>query len=122
MFDPNTEFNMLIEPEVRPYRGPILFDRSGPSANDENVFANAGFTLVDTGQKKLLITCCHVWDGFLEERLSDRHVRMLICLELGKPVIFNDYAPIDQDKRLDLITFDMTPLLSACRGRKFYAM
>jgi hypothetical protein len=123
-FDLRTELNNVVAPEISPYRGPILFDRGGPLANDENIFTNGGYGLVDTGEKKILVTCSHVWNGFLAEREEDARVRMLVCLEYNPQTLipFNDLKPIDQDERLDLVTFDMSPLRGACLTRKFYAL
>jgi hypothetical protein len=70
MFDLNIELNMIVAEEVKPYRGPILFDRSGTHASEDNIFTNGGFTLVNTGERKILVTCYHVWDEFLQERMS----------------------------------------------------
>jgi len=81
--DLRTELINIVTPELAPYRGPILFDRGGTLLNDENIFANAGFSLVDTGKRKLLVTCAHVWSGLLEEREKDERVRMLLCLDFG---------------------------------------
>src|SRR3989442_955920 len=44
---------------------------------------------------------------------------MLVCLNKNPPA-FLDSNPVDLDKGLDIATFDMEPLLAACRGRKFY--
>jgi hypothetical protein len=124
MFDLNIELNMIVAEEVRPYRGPILFDRSGTRLSEDNVFTNGGFTLVDTGERKILVTCYHVWDEFLNERSKDARVRILVCLEYGNNLaVFNDYQPIDLNRELDIATFDMAPVMNACpQWRKFYPL
>lgn len=110
----------LLVPEVRPYCGPLYFSRSLDSAA-ENILANGSFGLVNTGQKKLLVTCYHVWDEFQKLQRKDSDLKMHVCLDRGSPVVLQE-EPIDTDKRLDIATFDMEPLLAACCGRKFYPL
>src|SRR6266852_1816998 len=61
------ELEFLIEPQVRQFCGPIFFTLSLKSALG-NVTNNGSFGLVDTGSKKLLVTCHHVWKEFQERR------------------------------------------------------
>jgi hypothetical protein len=63
MFTLIEELTFLIEPQISPICGPLFFTRSLESAVD-NVTANGSFGLVDTGQKKLLVTCHHVLEEF----------------------------------------------------------
>lgn len=87
------DLRFIIEPEIRGYRGPLFFTRSLKIAAGENVITNGGFGLVDTGQKKLLVTCHHVWKTFQELHDSDPNVRMCICLDAQSPVVFDEHAP-----------------------------
>lgn len=77
---------------------------------------------MDTGKTKLLVTCQHVWKRFQEEHSQDPNVRMSVCLDKQSPVVFDQNDPIDQDSKLDLATFDISPVLAACRGRQFYSL
>lgn len=132
MFNPNPqeekwslvemELKFVIEPQISPYRGPLYFGRSLETAMGDSVIANGGFGLVDTGKKKLLVTCHHVWEGFQEERRKDSSARMFVGLDRQPPVVFDQSEPIDHDKSLDIVTFDMTPMLAFCDGRKFYPL
>jgi hypothetical protein len=122
MFSTTDEIKFLVEPQITPYRGPIYFTRSLESAAGENVITNGGFVLVDTGRRKLLVTCSHVWKTYQEERLVDSRVRMCVCLDEKSPVVFDQHDPIDRDETLDIATFDITPVLAACGGRKFYSL
>ena len=122
MFSTTNEIKFLIEPQITPYRGPLFFARSLESAAGENVITNGGFAFVDTGRKKLLVTCNHVWKTFQEARLVDSRVRMCVCLDEKSPVVFDQRDPIDCDETLDIATFDITPVLAACEGRKFYSL
>lgn len=47
---------------------------------------------------------------------------MCVCLDRSKPVVFDEHEPIDRDESLDIATFDITPVLEACGGRKFYPL
>lgn len=114
------ELGFVIEPELLPYCGPLFFSRSLTSAFG-NVTANGSFGLVDTGQKRLLVTCHHVWDEFQKARDKDSQLRLLVCLGRPFPVVL-DLEPFDQDKSLDIAVFDIAPLLQACAGRKFFSL
>ena len=111
---------MLSEPEARQHCGPIFFTRSLKRASKEDIITNGSFGLVDTGTKKLLVTCNHVWEGFDEEHFKDANVKMCVCLDSKNPVYLDEKHLIDHDKQADLATFDMTELLSACGGLKFF--
>jgi hypothetical protein len=111
----------VVEPEVRQFCGPVFFTRSLKVAAD-NVIANGSFSLVDTGKKKLLVTCYHVWDEFRNAKLNDPELKMCLCLDARNPVVFTPNASIDESEQLDIATFDMEPLLSACGERKFYPL
>ena len=47
---------------------------------------------------------------------------MCVCLDEKSPVVFDQHNPIDHDEKLDIATFDITPVLPACGRRKFYAL
>jgi hypothetical protein len=113
------EFN--VEPEVRQFCGPVIFTTTLKVAVG-NVIASGSFGLVDTGIKKLLVTCFHVWEGFQRARSENPDLKMCLCLDEGNPVVFGPTEPLGQDRGLDVATFDMEPLLSACAERKFYPL
>jgi hypothetical protein len=122
MFSITDEIKFVIEPQINPYRGPLFITRSLESCVGDNIVANGGFGLVDTGIKKILVTCQHVWKKFQDEHSLKANVRMCVCLDDGKPVVFDQREPIDQDPKLDLATFDILPVLAACKGRRFYQL
>lgn len=113
------ELKFLHEPQICPYCGPLFFARSREIATG-NVTANGSFSLVDTGQRKLLVTCHHVWTEYQNAYRDNTEFKLLVCLDQNPPVVLDSNQLIDQDERLDITTFDMTPLLGACFGRKFY--
>lgn len=113
------DITYVWEPEISPYCGPLYFASFLKSPVD--VIANGSFGLVDTGDKKLLVTCNHVWDEFQKLREQNAALRMFICLRRQSPIVFGQ-EPIDHDKSLDIVTFDMKPLLAICSGNKFYRL
>jgi hypothetical protein len=113
------ELTKYSVPVVRKHCGPIFFTRSLEKASKETIIANGSFGLVNTGEKKILVTCDHVWEGFEEAHFHDKEMKMCVCLDLGNPVYFDHSRLIDHDKQADLPTFDMTGLSSACKGLKF---
>lgn len=123
MFTLEEELLFVTGPEINPFRGAIFFTRSLELVvGGDSIITNGGFGLVDTGEKKLLVTCQHVWKRFQEERNENPNVRMCVCLDKKSPVVFDKNEPIDQDETLDIATFDISPVLAACGGRKFYPL
>ena len=119
MFTPDDEMRFIILPQVSPFCGPLFFYSRPPSSAAGKVTASGSFGLVDTGAKKLLVTCHHVWAAFQEEQAKDPSLTIFLGLGLTRAMALGT-PPIDQDKELDLATFDMESLLPACNRRKFY--
>jgi hypothetical protein len=111
----------VVEPEVRQFCGPLFFTRSLKVATD-NITASGSFGLVDTGKRKLLVTCLHVWEEFQKAKLADPDLMMCLCLDKGNPVVFAPDEPLGEDRELDVATFQMESLLPACDRRKFYPL
>lgn len=115
------DLRFFIEPQILPYCGPLFFARSRESATG-NVTDNGTFGLVDTGEKKVLVTCHHVWDELQKARREDSTIRLLAGLDRNPPVVLDPSQLLDHDESLDIATYDVEPLLAACAGRKFYAL
>ena len=49
-------------------------------------------------------------------------MRMLVCLDPEAPIVFDQTQPIDQDRTLDIATFDLEPSRNACCQRGFYPL
>jgi hypothetical protein len=126
MFSTIEELKFVIEPQINPYCGPLILTRSLESAAGDNIIANGSFGLVDTGEKKLLVTCCHVWDEFQKKCCEYPELKLCVFLNgnlsTGARAVVLNYLPIDQDKHLDIVTFDLKPLLSECHKRRFYPL
>jgi hypothetical protein len=111
----------IIEPEIRRYCGPLFFSHSLETAKG-NINANGTFALVDTGKRKLLITCYHVLEDFQKLRKEHPELQFCVCLDLEAPIVFDTSQVIDYNQKADLVTFDIGPLENACRVRKFYRL
>ena len=111
----------MVGPQIRRFCGPIFFTKSLATASG-NVVANGSFTLVDTGSKKLLVTCYHVWEEFQKALLEYPNLHMCVSLDLGPPVVLHQNTYIAGDADLDIATFDMETLLAACGGREFFPL
>jgi hypothetical protein len=116
-----TYLEFVVEPQARRYCGAVFFTRSlkMPAGN---VTANGSFGLVDTGKKKLLVTCCHVWEEFQNARLRNPDTNMCICLDKRNPIVFTPDEPLGEDRGLDVATFEIESFLAACEGRQFYPL
>jgi hypothetical protein len=110
----------VIEPQVRRFCGPLFFTNSlhTPSGNIPH---NGSFGLINTGEKKLMVTCHHVWNKFKELRSENPKLMFGVCFDMPKPVTIEmDSLFVDEDKRCDLVTFDMQSLLPICGGLEFF--
>jgi len=115
-----TDLNFLVFPKIKPSCGPLFITRSLETASG-NIAGNGSFGLVNTGAKKLLITCCHILKEFRE--LSKKKPDLMLCVALTNvPEILDLKNLIDENEKLDLATFDMEPMLSTCGGREFFQL
>ena len=109
----------MVEGQILNYCGPLFFSCSH-ELRPENVKRNGSFGLIDTGQKRLLVTCHHVIDEFRKLRDAGQVKEMAILLGVGYPTRLAESQLIDSDERLDLATFDMETLLPHCPKKNFY--
>jgi len=119
------EIQSLVIPQIKQALGPLFFATSLEKKKG-NVIDNGSFAYVGTHQKNLLVTCHHVWNGFLEERAKRPGLKLCGCFDDRTPVPFctlpdgTENKPIDQDKQLDIATFDMKPFEHYVRGKNFF--
>jgi hypothetical protein len=95
-----TELEYFIEPQVRQFCGPLFF--TNPLETAFGVINNGSFGLFDTGSKKLLVTCYHVWDEFQRARHENPDLKMCVCLDWGPFVVLDIEKPIGEDEKLDI--------------------
>lgn len=114
------DLDYVIDPQARKFCGPLFFTSSleTPVGTIPN---NGSFGLIDTGERKLLVTCYHVWEAFKELRSQNPNFKFAVCLDMGNPVSMDvDSLLVDEDKRADIVTFAMEELLPVCGGLEFY--
>jgi hypothetical protein len=85
------------------------------------LFANATVALIDTGSKKLLITCAHVWHEFLDYRQGVPTARLytIFANGFGFPIHLAD-EPLDVDQGIDLAVFEAKPENWDMGHKEFY--
>ena len=84
--------------------GPVYIAPS-LTAPPSEIIANGTFGLVDTGERRLIVTCWHVWDFYEDEKARNPDAVMALVLGTG----FKTYAVtptlIDADRDIDLAVF-----------------
>jgi len=105
----------IIDPAVRKHCGPLLFANS-MDVPKGNILNNGTFALVNTGRKRLLVTCCHVWDQFKQLQTEHPDLKFCVCASLKQPWALHkiDSMWVDDDRKCDLVTFDIGCLESEC--------
>jgi hypothetical protein len=73
----------------------------------ENMLSGGSGALVDTGEKRLLITCSHVWKAY-EKALSESEHAVIVAGRgnAKQPVILNGLPVLSRDESLDLVVVD----------------
>src|ERR1700761_4575393 len=115
----------IVDPATRKHCGPLFFVKSLETPRG-NILSNGSFGLINTGKKKLLVTCYHVWEELKKLRNAYPELKFSICIPKENPVALPEISSmlIDEDKRCDLVTFDMDSLASFCvsHGLDFFNM
>lgn len=118
---PVFDFQEFIdEAKVIRHCAPIFF-MSSPEGDPSTICANGTIALLDTGSKKLLVTCAHVWQGFVDYKLSVPTARLctIFASGFGFPINLGD-EPIDFDDGLDLAVFEAKPEKWNMGHKEFY--
>lgn len=98
-----------------------LFFISSPNPPIE-LLRNATYGLVDTGEKKLLLTCYHVWDLLQELRQIHREAEIAINLAPGLSPVISEAPVIDSDRDLDIAVIDPKLQAGELGDRAFFKM
>jgi hypothetical protein len=62
-------------------------------------------------------------EEFRNQLRDESDLMLCACLAQSKnPVVLDLKNLIDEDRRFDLATFDMEPMLSVCEGRVFFTL
>ncbi|MBI4325413.1 MAG: hypothetical protein HY674_09130 [Chloroflexi bacterium] len=97
--------------EMLTFCGPI-FITPGLMTYPEQMIDNGTYSLIDTGQRRLLVTCHHVWRAYLDCRAENPKAALAVNLGDGDASIafgFPERQLIDADPDLDLAVFDFEP-------------
>ena len=78
----------------------------------EQMIGNGTYALIDTGKKRVLVTCCHVWDEY--EKHHDANLETVLAVSLGDGnscIKFNnpENHRISIDRDLDLVVLEFEP-------------
>jgi len=100
---------------------PIFF-MPAPDAKPSAICANATVALLDTGLKKVMVTCCHVWEEFLNFRVSTPTACLctVFVSGWGQPIVISDEALIDSDAGIDLVVLQASPEAWNMGYKEFY--
>jgi hypothetical protein len=116
-----------VLPFLKSACGPLYFATSLEKGKG-HVIDNGSFGLVGTSKKDLLVTCYHVWNGFLKKREQDPGLKLCACFDDRYPVPIctlpdgTDNEPIDKDEKLDIAVFDLEPFKAYCGEHKMCAI
>jgi hypothetical protein len=104
------EFVHALSTEMPAFCGPI-FITPGLKTLPDAMIDNGTYSLIDTGKRRILVTCYHVWRAFLESKAKNPDTVLGIDLGEGHGIEFA--APerqiIDGDDELDLVVFEFEP-------------
>jgi hypothetical protein len=90
-----------------------------PAAID--VIANGTGSLVNTGQRQLLITNYHVYDAFQAHRHMHPHSKLIMSGGHGTRFLdISEAKTLGQDKKLDIAVLDMPGTNVFPRGKRFF--
>src|SRR5438132_14392351 len=100
-----------ITDELLRYCGPIFV---APALNSypEQMIASGTYALIDTDQKRFLVTCCHVWDKYVEQHDANLETILAVALGEGKSVIAFKNPELHKlavNRDLDLAVFEFGP-------------
>src|SRR3989442_12126245 len=94
----------FVEDTILRHCGPIYIIPSLQEAGA--ILFNASFGLIDTGQRKLLITCHHVWEFFQNLRQQYPLAEVSVNLGSGPGSVISDAEVIGTDPDLDIAILD----------------
>ena len=112
-----------IENELLRYCGPIFVTPSPNSYPDNKTIKNGTYALIDTGQKRLLVTCYHVWEYYETQFAVNPETVLALALNEGEPCIaFRNPKErrLAFDRELDLAVFEFAP--DFCHSKSWFRM
>src|SRR6266545_1304555 len=97
-------WQMADEAQLLRHCAPVFF-LPCDGALPETIDNNGSMALIDGGQIRFLVTCCHVWEEFMDyrDRVPTARLATVFANGFGAPILLPD--PIDHDSDLDLAVF-----------------
>ena len=93
---------------------------TGKNTTANDVVANGTGTLVNSGQKPLIITNHHVYNKFKLDRASDPHAKLIMSGAHGTHFVdISEAECLGTDKDLDLAVLSVPPMIVFNRGKLF---
>ena len=99
---------------------PVFFVPS-PTARPPAIRANGTVALVDTGQRKLVVTCSHVWDEF--QKYKQEVPMACLCSVFANGWGYSvrlPEQPLNIDREIDLVVFEAMPGSWKMGCKEFY--
>ena len=99
-------WQMADEAQLLQHCVPVFF-LAAENALPGSITNNGTLALIASGQRAFLVTCCHVWDEFIEYRFQVPTARLATVFAngFGQPIFLSDDLLIDCDRDLDLAVF-----------------
>jgi hypothetical protein len=94
-----------IEERILKHCGPLIFITS--LTPPVEVLRNGTYGLVDTGEKKVMVTCHHVWNYLHEARQIHPKAEITMNLAPGQTIAISGAKIIDADRDLDIVVVDL---------------
>ena len=116
-----------VLPFIKSACGPLYF-ATALEKGQGRVIDNGSFGLVGTSQRDLLVTCYHVWIGFLNKRKEIPGLKLCACFDDKYPVPIctlpdgTENKPVAENKELDIAVFDLGPFKTYCGEHKMCAI
>ena len=118
----NIDLIQSIEEKVLLQHCAPIFFLPYPGAMPGSITNNGTVALLNTGRRKLLVTCHHVWSGFEEYRKEHPSARLgtVFADGFGQPVFVDELAMLDWDEGLDILIFEAAPHRWPMGGKEFF--
>ena len=92
-----------LSKEMMSFCGPI-FITPGLKTYPREMIDNGTYSLIDTGQRRILVTCQHVWQAYLDYRIKNPEAVLAINLGDGDATIGFE----DPERQLSMRTRNLT--------------
>lgn len=106
LMDDREILELTIEAKLLTHCAPVFF-LPHPGAMPGLIHANGTLGLISTSSRKLLVTCCHVWDEFVafRDRNPSAQLATVFAKGFGPSIPIDDSMLIDRDASLDIAIF-----------------